>query len=377
MSLIKPINIVTFGDVHMRHKRNSTESICQQVLAIFEDEKKTAELDIIFIEGDIFDNRIELSDEAVPIIDITFSKLFRLAKKYNIVIILLEGTPSHDWKQAQRLIALNEEVGEIYADVRYARNLSIEYIEHLGINILCVPDEWNMSTDKTLEEVKELMAAKGLTQVDFSLMHGNFRYQLPGHLTKVPCHSEQEYLALTKYLVMIGHNHTRTQYDRIYATGSLDRLSHGQEEDKGHYRFTVEPSGKYTAEFVVNKLARVYNTIHIVNDDIPVVLEEIKAKINDYPAQSCVRVSARYDHPIFSNMSQLTALAPDFVWSKLPIAEDETLIDTQEETEEELLYSPITITKENILQLLTDRLDKKCIDPALSEGTITLVRSVL
>ncbi len=377
MTLKTTIKIATLGDIHLKHRRNSTESIAMQLLSCFEDEAETAKLDLIVLEGDLFDHLIDLSDEAVPIIDHTFAKLFRLAKKHGITIIILEGTPSHDRKQSQRLISLNEEVGQIHADVRYAKNLSIEYIEHLGINVLCVPDEWNISTDKTLEEVKELMAAKGLTQVDFSVMHGNFRYQLPAHLTKVPCHSEQEYLALTKYLIMIGHNHTRTVYDRIYATGSLDRLSHGQEEDKGHYRFTVEPSGRYTAEFIVNKHARIYSTILITQDDVPLALEYIKEKIKDYPAQSCVRITARHDHPIFSNMAQLTALAPDFIWSKLPTTDDEIVTDTQEETEQEMLYTPITITSENILQLLSERLAKKCIDPALSTGAIKLVESCL
>lgn len=377
MTLKKTINIACMGDIHFHHRRNDTANIMEQMLACFSDEAKTAELDLIVIEGDVFDHLVELSDPYVPVVDNGFAKLFRMAKKHDITIIILNGTPSHDRNQSERLVSLNEEICQIYADVRYAKNLSIEYIEHLDINVLCVPDEWNITTDKTLEEVKELMSAKGLTQVDFSVMHGNFRYQLPGHLTKVPCHSEEEYLSLTKYLIMIGHNHTRTQYDRIYATGSLDRLSHGQEEAKGHYRFTVEPSGRYKAEFVENKLARVYLTLNVEEDDVTIALESIKTKISDLPAKSCVRISARHDHPIFSNMSELTSMAPDFIWSKLPTTDDEVSSDTQEETEEEILYTPITITKENILQLLGDRLAKKCLEPMLHDDAINIVRTCL
>lgn len=377
MTLKTTINIAVMGDIHLGHRRNSSESISNHILNCFSNEEETSKLDLILLEGDVFDNSIDLSDESVPFIDQTFAKLFRLAKKHDITIVILEGTPSHDWKQSQRLISLNEEVGQIYADVRYVKNLSIEYIEHLDINVLCVPDEWNVSTGKTLEEVKELMASKGLTQVDFSLMHGNFRYQLPGHLTKVPCHDEQEYLNLTRHLIMIGHNHTKSSYDRIYATGSLDRLSHGQEEPKGHYRFTVEPNGEYLANFIENTDARYYKTI-VIDDELSVEesLEYIKNKSHNWPFDSCVRISARHDHPIFANMSQLTLISSGFNWTKLPISKEVEAI-TVSEQEQEDTYLPITITRDNVVQLFIDRIDQQSIESGIRLESIKTIEECL
>ena len=65
-----------------------------------------------------------------------------MLKPYNIILRILEGTPSHDWKQSKLFIHLND-LTKAGTDVKYIDSLSIEYIDKFGINVL-YPDEISM-----------------------------------------------------------------------------------------------------------------------------------------------------------------------------------------------------------------------------------------
>ena len=62
-------------------------------------------------------------------------------------------------------------------------------------------------------------------------------------------------------LIFIGHVHKSSQYGRIIAQGSFDRLSHGEEDPKGHMRATRKTDGTHDIVFIENKKAKKYITI--------------------------------------------------------------------------------------------------------------------
>lgn len=344
----------SFSDLHVLHRRTPTTKTIRNLNDALPDNQETAALDLLIIAGDVFDDLATLANENIWEVKIWVARVLRLCKKYGIILRVLEGTPSHDWKQSNLFPVINE-IAEIGADIKHVKELSIEYIEPLGISVLYVPDEWG-PPDNTLRQVHDLLTAKGLTQVDIAVMHGQFSHQLPAHVS-APTHDAQAYLKIVKFFIFIGHVHTYSQFDRILAQGSHDRFGHGEEEAKGHLRFEIDlDSGEHYATFVENKGAQRYVTVSCNGMDLEDTLRQIEEKIKDLPELSFVRVEADNDNPVFSNMDSLIRKWPMFTWSKLPRKEEK---EQKEEIEnEELLYTPVSITRDNVDGLLMARLVK-------------------
>ncbi len=341
----------SFSDLHMLHRRTPTTLIISNLNQSLPDNAETAALDIIFFAGDVFDNLGDLANEDVWEVHMWAARVLRICKKYNIILRILEGTPSHDWKQSHLFVVLNE-LAEIGADIKHVKELSIEYIEPLRISVLYVPDEWG-PTDKTLSQVKELLKAKGLDKVDLAIMHGQFPHQLPSHVA-APVHDPEAYLAFVRFFIFIGHVHTRSVYDRIQAQGSHDRNGHGEEEAKGHLRFQIDLlSGEHAATFIENVTAQRYVTVSCRGMTLDETLSEIHDQVKDLPELSFVRVEADKDNPILASMEVLIRKWPLFTWSKIARKDKE---EKEEVEDVDQTYTPLTITKENVDGLLMDRL---------------------
>jgi len=332
--MTEEFRIAVLSDLHLGHKRNKTEDIIYALKRALPDNQETSELDMIVLCGDVFDRLLEYPDEDVTHINIWIFELLQLCSKYDIVLRVLEGTPSHDRFQSEIFNTIKH-ISGFNVDLKYFKTLDIEHNEKFGYTFLYVPDEWEVTTDKTLEDVKALMKAKNLDKVDFAFMHGNFDYQMPTHLKKIPRHNSDEYLKLIKYYIFIGHIHIFSFKDRIIAQGSFDRLAHGEESPKGHVRAVITNEFEKEFFFVENKLARVYKTFKCYKYNLDETLDFLRKKVLRLPNKACVRIEAKQDHPIFSNMNQLVAMYPTVVWSKLVKSEDDEI---KIENIEEVVY---------------------------------------
>lgn len=346
------LKLAVVSDIHLGHPRNPTSRIIRNLREAFPDNAETAELDIIVMAGDVFDGLLQLPDDEVTDIKAWIAHVLRVCKKHDITLYVLEGTPSHDWKQSKLFQSLNEVTG-IGADLKYVKSLSIEYEERHDLWLLFVPDEWTNSTETTLSQVHDLLRAKGLTQVDYAFMHGQFEYQLPA-VVKAQKHSSEEYLKIVKHLIFIGHVHIHSRFERIIAQGSFDRLSHGEEGPKGHVR-AYRRGPDHDVVFVENEKALRFVTVKCEAMTLEDTLAEIAKQVEGLPEDSFVRVKGSWDNPIFTSMDTLIRKWPWFTWDKQPVDDGEaevaeTLVD------DEISYVPITITRDNVGSLLTDRL---------------------
>lgn len=352
---MKPLNIAVASDIHLGHSNNLAIDIVKNLRKAFPDNAATAALDIIFLAGDVFDNLLNAPDEDLIDIDFWIAYMLNLCKKHDILLRVLDGTKSHDWYQSERFMTINQ-LANIDANIKYVKELSIEYIERHDIHVLYVPDEINPTTEKTLSQVYELLEAKGLSQVDYAIMHGQFSYQLPAFI-KASKHDEMAYLKLVKHLIFIGHVHTFSRFDRIIAQGSFDRLSHGQEEAKGHVRAVVRGVNDYDIVFIENEGAKRFVTVHCLGMTIDETIKEVDSIVTDLPAGSFVRIKVNNDNPILESLDVLIRRHPLFVWGKLV---EET--DKQGNAivgQEEIIFKPITITRDNIEELLMERIAHK------------------
>lgn len=369
--IFKKLRAAEAGDIHLGHPNTPTEQVIKSLEKAFPDTEETGLLDVIFFAGDLFDRLLNAPDANLEMIKMWIFRFLLMCAKRNISVRVLEGTPSHDWRQSQEFLTIQKLAG-IKVDLKYIKELSIEH-HPLGFTVLYVPDEWRPDTNDTYMEVCQLLREHGLEQVDFAVMHGAFRYQLP-ETAKVPTHVEERYLALVKHYIFIGHIHKHSTYERILAAGSLDRLAHGEEEPKGHLRVTIDPEHGDTITFVENKHAQLYLTI----DCTGLTLEESFKKLamaNELPENSYLRVMADRDNPILVNMELLRRMYSHISWStKTQLGEtvqSSLLVDLRSQ------YEEIQLTQSNLPKLLEERMFKMGHPPDLIQRSLKLLEEAL
>lgn len=350
------------SDIHLLHPRNPTRLIVQNLITAFSD-PDARKLDILFICGDVFDSLGMLNSQDFIYVSQYISFLFKYARENNVIIRVLEGTPSHDREQSRLFEAIYENDGYHDVNFKYVTTLSIEYIEAIGKNVLYIPDEWRHTTEETLDEVKELLKAKGLTKFDIGCFHGQMDYQLPPHV-HAPKHDSEIYSALCNDVIFIGHVHIYSRKGCILAQGSFDRLSHGEEGRKGHLRVKVSPNHSLDVKFVENKHAMRFDTVKCLDMPLDEAIRKVEAYVENITNYCWVRIEAEKGHLIFEHIPNLAQSYPYVKWGKLVRdldEENDELLRNASDPDEEI-HAPvaITITPNNIYDQLIKRVLSKC-----------------
>lgn len=175
----KDIKYLVISDIHLGNERNTTKEIIANLDTYFDNYNPTsqfADLDILFIAGDLYDKLLDFSSDDIHEITLWLSRVVKFCSRNSIKLRILEGTPSHDWQQS-RIIETLDSLLTVKTDIRYISTIHIEYLKDLGIHILYVPDEATSSAELTFTIVKKLMAELKIEQVDIAIMHGMFDYQ--------------------------------------------------------------------------------------------------------------------------------------------------------------------------------------------------------
>lgn len=303
----------SFGDVHLHHPNTPTRHITQNLDRYLVNDTVLAELDVLICTGDLFDNLLDNADEDLDLIHRWITRLLYKCAAHDVLLRIVEGTPSHDWRQS-RFIIEQAQNANIPVDVHYAQTLEIEHIERFGIDVLYVPDKYHTDTSQTLEEIRVLLANKALDQVDFAVMHGAFTYQLPA-IAKEPTHDEAAYHALVRYLIFIGHVHLVHPYGRILPAGSFDRMIHGEEGPKGYFRFEVRGVDDIDTTFVENRHAKRYDTLDVTERPIKEAWKIVTERAKALPAHSAIKVVSEPRHPILGDRDVLRGTYPKIEWT--------------------------------------------------------------
>jgi len=351
------LDILELSDVHIGHPKTTTPEVLATLYQIFSNTEDFAKVDIVFIAGDFFDRQLYLSSDPVRLVEEWILYFLRLCKKLDVVVRVLEGTPSHDWKQSERFIKLNEHA-KIGCDVRYFSAMEIEHIDRFGIDVLYIPDEYRSTTDAVWDEVVQTLAAKNLDKVDYVVMHGAFEHQMPKHTHgKLQLHNADRYLSICRSYIFVGHVHLYSQYQRILSAGSTQRLSHGEEGPKGHLRVQRHEVYDDIITFVENRGAKKYITVACEKLDQEEALAKIQRALRNLPKDSHVRVSCRKQDPAITLTSRLELEYPNYHWSIRETGKNNTdaiiLVDNRHEIQR------LTIKPDNIGTLLLDRIRHK------------------
>lgn len=357
------MKILSISDIHLGHKRTTTDFILNNLNKYVSNDLLLKDINLLFIVGDLFDQQLTLSSKEIVLIDMWIAKLLKLCKKYNITLRVLEGTPSHDRKQSERIMTLSSIMKDNYndeIDVKYIDTLSVEYIDKYSINVLYVPDEWSNSTVDTFREVKNTLKNKSIKKVDYSLVHGMFDFQCPD-IKNIEKHVSKDYISITEKIVFIGHVHQYGINDKIVSHGSFDRLSHNEEEAKGFVIAEVKDN-ETNIRFIENKGSKKYITINISKLSSEESLLKIDKVIKKLPKKSYIRLKGEKNNPLFNNLNYFREKYLDYNFSTkvTEIEEKYELVKDIEKT-----YVPIILNENNIKDLLINRINNLYKDTTL------------
>ena len=311
----------------------------------------------LVIGGDLTDRPLELTNDYGSEFVQFGIWLLNDAEENDIEIIIIEGTPSHDWKQARIFERIKDSIGS-KAKLVYISNLSIVYLDGFG-NVLIVPDQWRSSTETTLLEVKTLLREKNLEQVDWAFMHGSFDYQVPEFLRRrLDLHKSDEYNRIVKKGIFIGHEHTRSSHQKIQCAGSLERTKHGQEEEKGGLFVEELVTGKIHIEFIRNSKAQIFKDIFVDDLTPEQILTGIEKQGIDLYQFANIRLVATTDIDVVNEfVKKYKLIYPEIKWSVKNMSTKE---ETQTLSEVEMIeFSKVNLDTNTIKELLIGRLSDK------------------
>lgn len=351
----KRLKILEISDVHLGHAKTTSAKILKTLREIFKRREEIALLDMIIIAGDFFDHDLSLPFDEVYEIRTFIIHLLEMCKEYGICLRVLEGTPSHDWKQSRLFTHLND-VAKIGADVKFFDKLSIEYIEHLDVQMLYIPDEWKPTTEETWQDVTEKLKQHQLEAVDFVVMHGTFPHQMPENVRdKLDTHNSLNYIGITKYFVFVGHIHSFSQYECILSAGSPERLAHGEEGPKGYIMVEVDRvNGQHKIQFIENKEATVYKTINCNGLTTEDSLKKLRKEIPKRDEPMYIRIACRSGDPVLSALPALSVEYPTVHWQTKNT--EAKAVKVYAAAEPASKYVGVTITPDNIEDLLLGRI---------------------
>ena len=307
--------------------------------------------DLLLIAGDVFDRALSFYHDDIQYIVSWVTRLIARCKALGIIVVVLEGTPSHDRMQSRIFEAVAK---SLHAELYYVTEVDILYLEKYDLRILCVPDEKNADDETTLNQVKAMMAAQAIEKVDFGLMHGFFDFQVPAWL-KMRYHESKSYLDLVRYLIFIGHDHTYQKHDRIIVQGSPDRQRQGMEEDKGFVDTVVQRDGTYQSTFVVNEHAMVFKTLEI-SEDHAIAEKEIEAMCQTLPDHSHLRLAGFKANAHLQSLNVWAKRYPTLVFDEPKFLDPEELEQTTDDIGVDDDYIPFTISPSNIEEVITSRI---------------------
>jgi DNA repair exonuclease SbcCD nuclease subunit len=372
------IGVVGISDVHLFHRRNLTIDIVSNLNKYFIPHLESGKVKLLLIAGDLFDRNLSFNHDDTCIADEWIYQLTNICIKHNIILRVLEGTPSHDWEQSKHFTKYSKHYTK--ANIKWINKISIEHIPEINKTILYVPDESTSSAEQTLSVVKDLLYSSNLQQVDIGCMHGYFNYQMPilDTISK-SAHNEKEYLSIVKGPIIIGHIHTRKTKERIHPPGSFDRLAFNEEEDKGFLHFNIDEkdSSQYKCKFIVNKTAKLFKYIDgSVYSDLNALYEYLDSVVPNYPKNSYLSIRTIRKSFIDDNINDIQNRYSKYLKIEKSITDKkEHILATKEIIKDE--YVSINITRNNISSLLRKRMTDSQENIEDIESCLAILNSII
>ena len=230
-------------------------------------------LDIVSINGDLYDHKFMASSDAVMYASIFVNDLINICRMKHATLILINGTASHDADQLKLFVPY---LKDPTVDIRVVINeVQFQYVK--GKKILCIPELYG----KGKEYYQYFLFKQG--EYDSCYMHGTFMGAIHGKNThnldsdREPVFSIEDF-GFCNGPVISGHVHVHNTYKQdFHYIGSPIRWQFGEEQDKGYIILLHKPQTRqYHIHFQPITSFR-YDTVYLDN-----MLQDDPKRIIDY-----------------------------------------------------------------------------------------------
>lgn len=231
--------------------------------------KTLPKLDIISINGDIFDHKVLSSSDGALYASYFINEAVNLAREKNAVLILIHGTGSHDSNQ---LKLFYHYLNDVSVDVRIITSIQFQYIKNA--KILCIPEVYGISD----EFYKRILFNSGT--YDSVFMHGTIEGAV--YNNNVTGHSKL--FSLNDFIyckgpIISGHVHTPTcLHGYCYYSGSPYPWTFSDDHQKGFLIVVHNLDTGYHYTHFQPIISYNYSTIEInelISDDPKYIIDYI------------------------------------------------------------------------------------------------------
>jgi hypothetical protein len=186
-------------------------------------------LDIVSINGDIFDHKFMANSDAIMYACYFIEALVDICRRKGSTLIIIGGTYDHDSDQLKlfyHYIGIGKGV-----DVRIVEEVRFEYIK--GKRVLIIPELYNKGADY----YNKFLLHSGL--YDAVYMHGTFKGTIYGKDTPDLNSDREPVFCMEDFVncqgpIVSGHNHTPGCHQtHFHYCGTPIRNKFGEEESKG------------------------------------------------------------------------------------------------------------------------------------------------
>lgn len=277
------LNIVHTSDWHVGITKISPASLCDHIktclFPVLNDD-----IDVLILAGDLWHTLIDLNARAAPEAIELVGSIINIVKKHNIILRVLKGTFSHDRNQS-RIFSSYNDILDQYGNslIDYIDTVKVEKIAGLDISILYAPDD--LMYKDVIEVFENRVKEAGITSVDIFINHGYWEHLLPKGIPHTPANT-LVIKTMKRYVhgfAINGHVHSANVNGFVINNGSIDRLNHGEEEDKGFFITKYNTMTHETRQqFIVNHNATTFKTYDYRSLDLDSAIRKLPTDLSKH-----------------------------------------------------------------------------------------------
>lgn len=368
------LKIVATSDLHFGNIRINAELMYEELKKTLYPELVDAHLFIL--AGDLLDQLLTVGSKAHIYASRFIKDIFSISAKTGLVVRILVGTYTHDRDQIPIFKALAiprtkvKIIDKIDCEVIKGFTNTNGYVDY-DLKIGYLPD--NLSYKESSDAVAQLHKAMdivGISTLDTCIIHGTFTHTVRPGASFPPCTYSVSQFKFVNGPIICGHIHTASRKQNVYYCGSWERMSHGEEENKGFYVFLNE-DGKWSAKFIINPDASKFITITPPGADVASTSEYFLSEMKKYFTNDIGHV--RVIHKNADIRALLHKICnqqyPDVIFTSKALPNDEEGSMQVEDIEVDT-YNDVKPDVNNLGDLVFKFLSENKLDEGIPESTI-------
>lgn len=245
-------------------------------------------LDLICINGDLFDHKISLSSDATLYASMFVARLVEIAKNHNATLIILQGTISHD---ANQLKIYYHYMQRNDVDVRIITNIRFEMVKNC--KVLCIPELYGVPE----EYYQQILFESGA--YDFCIIHGTIKGAVYGDNVGNGRLFTIEDFSNCKGPIIAGHVHKADVfYDHFYYCGSPYRWRFDDDCFKGFILMSYNMDTRYyyiDYEEIISDTYKIIPIDQLLSNNPTEIIDYIK---NLKTTQNIDYIKIKFNSPI-------------------------------------------------------------------------------